>query len=113
MLPSLPYLWRVLPTTFLKARFRAKLNKGVFKNIIPCKLNRSSIKRTISNVLNHGNLRIYPVLTNKVNSMHVHDLADFLVGVFSRRFYFKGKLPDYSSDFFSSDYNPHTDRSTF
>ena len=34
--------------------------------------------------------------------------------VFSRRFSIKGKMPDYSSDcFFSSDYNPHTDRSTF
>ena len=34
--------------------------------------------------------------------------------VFSRRFSIKGKMPDYSSDcFFSSDYNPHTDWSTF
>ena len=34
--------------------------------------------------------------------------------VFIRRFSFKGKMPDYSSDcFFSSDYNPHTDRFTF
>ena len=34
--------------------------------------------------------------------------------VFSRRFSIKGKMNDYSSDcFFSSDYNPHTDWSTF
>ena len=36
------------------------------------------------------------------------------VTFFSRRFSFKGKMPDYSSYlFFPSDYNPHTDRSTF
>ena len=34
--------------------------------------------------------------------------------IFSRRFSINGKMPDYSSDcFFSSDYNPHTDQSTF
>ena len=64
---------------------------------------------TVEKILTLNNHKLHLRSDQKLRAAAVFEEND----VFSRRFSFKGKMPDYSSDcFFSSDYNPHTDRST-
>ena len=101
---------------------KAQMLLPIAATVVPSERHRSDAGNTITNrrESKHPETLCELLFLRIVLKIHSYNyfqkilVLDSILGVFGRRFSIKGKMPDYSSDcFFSSDYNPHTDRSTF